>query len=117
MSLIDTSVLIDNIRGGVYEEGAISIITLIEVLRGLASEKRGRAKELLERSYEVIYLDNKVILKYCELYDELKKRGILIPDADLLIAATALANNMVLITKDRGFERLKDFGLRLELRT
>jgi predicted nucleic acid-binding protein len=57
MSLIDTSVLIDNTRRGVYEEGAISIITLIEVLRGLASEKRIGAKELLERSYEVIYLN------------------------------------------------------------
>ena len=57
MSLIDTSVLIDNTRRGAYEEGAISIITLIEVLRGLALEKRIRAKELLERSYEVIYLD------------------------------------------------------------
>jgi hypothetical protein len=40
-----------------------------------------RAKELLERSYEVIYLDNKVILKYCELYDELKQKGFLISDA------------------------------------
>jgi len=57
MSLIDTSVLIDNTRRGVYEEGAISIITPIEVLMGLASEKRIRAKELLERSYKVIYLN------------------------------------------------------------
>ncbi|MEM1610033.1 MAG: type II toxin-antitoxin system VapC family toxin [Sulfolobales archaeon] len=117
MSLIDTSVLIDNIRRGVYEEGAISIITLIEVLRGLASEKRRRVKELLERSYDVIYLDNKVILKYCELYDELKQKGLLMSDADLLIAATALTNNMVLVTKDRDFERLKNVGLRLDLRT
>jgi predicted nucleic acid-binding protein len=117
MSLIDTSVLIDNTRRGIYEEGAISIITPIEVLMGLASKKRIRAKELLERSYKVIYLDNKVILKYCELYNEHKKNGILIPDADPLIAATALTNNMVLITKDRNFERLKDVGLRLELRT
>ncbi len=117
MNLIDTSVLIDNIRRGVYEEGAISAITLIEVLRGLASKKRRRVKELLERSYDVIYLDNKIILKYCELYDEFKQKGLLIPDADLLIAATALANNMALITKDRDFERLKEVGLRLELRT
>jgi predicted nucleic acid-binding protein len=36
---------------------------------------------------------------------------------DPLIAATALANNMVLITEDRDFERPKDIGLRLELRT
>jgi hypothetical protein len=65
MSLIDTSVLIDNTRRGVYEGGAISIITPIEVLMSLASEKRIKAKKLLERSYKDIYLDNKVILKYC----------------------------------------------------
>lgn len=97
--------MIDNIRRDVYEEGAISIIKLIEVLRGLTPEKRGRAKELLERSYEVSYLDNRVILKYCELYDGLKLKGILIPGVDLLIAATAIANNITLITKDRDFER------------
>ena len=48
MRLIDTSVLIDDLRKGVYEEGSISIITLIEVLRGISSKKRKRVKQLLE---------------------------------------------------------------------
>ena len=116
MKLIDTSVLIDNLRRGRYEEGSISIITLIEVLRGIPSEKRDRAKQLLERSFDVLNIDNKVILKYCELYTSLKRRGLLIPDADLLIAATAIANNLTLVTKDKDFERIKELGLKLELR-
>ncbi len=40
MKLIDTSVPIDNLRKGVFEEGAISVITLIEVLRGVSFKKR-----------------------------------------------------------------------------
>ncbi len=40
MKLLDTSIVIDDLRRGVFEEGAISTITLIEVLRGVPPEKR-----------------------------------------------------------------------------
>ncbi len=116
MKLLDKSILIDYIRRGEYEEGAISIITLLEVLRGVRKEKRIKIKELLEEIYETLHIDNNVLLKYCELYDVLKSRGLLIPDADLFIAATAIANNLILVTKDRDFLRLRDYGLKLELR-
>ncbi len=116
MKLIDTSVLIDNLRRGVFEEGSISIITLIEVLRGVPQEKRNKVKQLLERSFDILGIDNKVILKYCDLYTSLKQRGQLISDADLLIVATAIASNLVLVTKDKDFERLRKLGLNLELK-
>ena len=116
MRLIDTSVLIDDIGRGVYEEGYISVITLIEVLRGLRREKRAAAKELLEKSFGVLPLDNDVVTRYCEIYAELKRRGSLLPDADLLIAATAISKGLVLVTMDKGFERLRGMGLRMELR-
>lgn len=116
MKLLDTSVLIENLRKGIFEPGSISLITLIEVLRGVKQEKRNRIKDLLERSFEVLPLSNEVVLKYCELYDNLKQQGLLVPDADLLIAATAIVNNAVLVTKDRGFRRMLDFGLNLDLR-
>lgn len=116
MKLLDTSVLVENVRRGVPEPGSISIITLVEVLRGVRPEKRGRVKEAIEESFEVLSLSNEVVLKYCELYDRLRQRGVLLPDADLMIAATAMVNGLVLITKDRGFERLAEAGLRLEVR-
>ncbi|MEM2322822.1 MAG: type II toxin-antitoxin system VapC family toxin [Candidatus Bathyarchaeia archaeon] len=103
-------------RMGVFEPGSISVITLIEVLRGVKPEKRDKVKKLLEESFEVLPLSNEVILKYCELYDRLKQRGEIIPDADMLIAATAIVNNIVLITMDRDFERVIEMGLRLEIR-
>ncbi len=116
MKLLDTSVLIDDLRKGSFEEGIISIITLIEVVRGISSRKRKKVKQLLEKSYEVLGINNDVIMKYCELYEKLKRKGKLLPDADLLIAATAMVNNLILVTKDKDFERLKENGLQLELR-
>ncbi|MEM4873197.1 MAG: type II toxin-antitoxin system VapC family toxin [Thermofilaceae archaeon] len=115
MKLFDTSWLIELLRRKSFEEGAISIITLIEVLRGVPAGKRGAVKRLLEESFDVINLNNDVVRVYCELYDELKKRGSPVPDADLLIASTAIAHNLVLKSKDRHFKELVSHGLKLEL--
>lgn len=116
MKLLDTSVVIDDLRRGVFEEGAISTVTLIEVLRGLPSEKREKTKQLLESVFDVLGIDNKTILKYCELYQELRHKGEIIPDADLLISATAIANNLELVTKYKDFIRIQKLGLKLKLR-
>jgi len=45
--LIDTSVLVDNLRRGLFEEGVLSVITLVEVLRGVPEEKRGSVARAL----------------------------------------------------------------------
>jgi hypothetical protein len=78
--LIDTSALLEDLRRGVFEEGALSVITLIEVLRGVSEGKRESVKSLLEESYAILGIDNRVVLAYCELYSELRKRGELVPD-------------------------------------
>ena len=113
MRLLDTDAVIDLLRRRDYEDGSISAITLIEVLRGIAEEKRAGVKELLEESFDVIGLDNETILAYCTLYQALKKKGESIPDADLLIGATAISRDIPLTTGDHHFQRLKEFGLRI----
>jgi predicted nucleic acid-binding protein len=113
MNLLDTGIIIELIRQKRHEVGAISVITLIEVLRGIGARKRPQVKKLLEESFEVLNLDNKAIETYCELYQKLKMEGKSIPDADLLIAATAIAHNMTLKTRDEHFERLKKLDLKL----
>jgi len=45
------------------------------------------------------------------LYNELKKDGTLIPEADLLIGAKAIARDLPLMTKDAHFSRLEKYGL------
>lgn len=113
MNLLDTGIIIELLRDRRHEAGAISTITLIEVLRGIEAKKRSRVKELLEESFNLLDLNNKVIETYCNLYQELREEGKSIPDADLLIAATAISHDIALKTKDEHFERLGKLGLKL----
>lgn len=91
------------------------MITLLEFLRGVSGEER-RKKFLreLRKLLEIEAVDESVVLTYCKLYRALKRNGELIEDADLLIAATAIARGYTLWTKNiKHFERLEKFGLRL----
>ncbi len=81
------------------------------MLRGILKNKRKAVKKLLEEAFDVILLENDVIESYCEVYSELRKRGELIPEADMLIAASAIAKKLKLVTKDRHFLRLGSLGL------
>lgn len=113
MSLLDTDIIIEMLRERRHEVGAVSIITLIEVLRGLEAGKRPKVKELLEGSFELLSLDNEGVETYCRLYQKLREEGMALPDADLLIAATAISHGIALKTRDEHFERLRRLGLKL----
>jgi len=113
MKLFDTETIIDMMVYDKHEHGSISIITLIEFLRGIGDEKRNEVKKLLEESFEVVWLDNDIIQLYCKMYQEIKRKGELVPDADLLIAATAISKNLSLVSNDAHFEKLAPFGLNL----
>jgi predicted nucleic acid-binding protein len=113
MNLLDTGIILEMIKEKKHATGVISPITLIEILRGIETKKRPKVKELLEESFSVLNIDNKIIETYCALYYKLKEEGMLIPDADLLIAATAITYNLALETKDEHFQRLKPLGLKL----
>jgi tRNA(fMet)-specific endonuclease VapC len=114
MNLLDTGVVINILDKTIDASGFISSITLIELLRGIEDKKRPATKQLLEESFTVLNLDDDIIEAYCQIYRELKKKGNLLPDADLIIAATAIAHDLVLETKDTHFLRLKALGLKLK---
>jgi predicted nucleic acid-binding protein len=115
MSLLDTGVVIEMIRKKKNEHGFISPVTLIETLRGIQTQKRRKVMELLEESFSPINIDNKIIETYCALYQKLREIGTPIPDADLLIAATAKAYELTLRTSDEHFQRLRPLGLKLDI--
>ncbi|MEX0568901.1 MAG: type II toxin-antitoxin system VapC family toxin [Candidatus Njordarchaeota archaeon] len=115
MRLFDTSFVIRMIRNKKFEVGAISILTIIEILRGVSPKKRNTVKSRLENAFDTIGIDNKVILEYCSLYQALKSKGELIPDADLIIAASAKAYDLELVTMDNDFERLRKYGIKVTL--
>jgi tRNA(fMet)-specific endonuclease VapC len=114
MNLLDTGILIDNMEKNNYAPAIISSITLIEVLRGIDDKKRLQTRQLLEESFSILNLNNIIIEAYCKIYRKLREEGNLLPDADLIIAATAIAHDLVLETKDTHFLRLKSLGLKLK---
>ena len=114
MNILDTGILIDNMEKNNYAPAIISSITVIEVLRDIEDKKRLQIRQLLEESFSILNLNNSIIEAYCKIYRKLKEEGILLPDADLIIAATAMAHDLVLETKDAHFLRLKFLGLKLK---
>ena len=94
----------------------MSVMNYFEVLRGLyhlgAKRKTERFQELALSS-ELLPIDGDVAEIAAHLYAGLRQRGQPLPDADILIAATALANDCVLVTgNEKHFRPVK--GLEVE---
>ncbi len=111
MILLDTDVCIEILRGNqtviekrqkCNENVAISFMTIAELYYG-AERSTARIKNLgivdeFILSIEVINTDLHILKKFGELKSSLHKKKLLLPDADILIASTALTNCTKLIT-------------------
>lgn len=85
-----------------------SLVTRYEILRGLRAKDAARqiAAFLVRCQRSDIYpITETIVDQAADLYGILHKRGSLIPDADLLIAATALVHDLVLVTGNEGHFR------------
>ncbi len=94
---------------------SFSIITYYEILRGLqyydARSQMAMFEELAERS-EIILLNQSVAQTAAGIYAELRRQGQLIIDADLLIAATAIVSDAVLVTNNEShYQRIPGLAL------
>jgi|GEM_PF-159754 len=98
------------------EQIFISTITYYETKRGLlATQATQKMKEFnkLRQKYEMLGTDDEIVLdKASEIYAHLKQRGEILPDADILIAAVALTQDLTLVTADNHFDRIEE--LRVE---
>ena len=87
-----------------------SIISRYEILRVM--KVRGATAQLkffdlFCRHNEIVELNDQIIVRGADIYADLYKRGLLILDADILIAATALANNLPIVTNNEShFNRI-----------
>ncbi len=90
------------------DDRVISLVTRFEILRGLKA-KRANAQLAAFDSFcmsnEVLPITDQIIVRAAETYADLHNRGQLIADADILIAATAIENGLVMATNN-----LADFG-------
>lgn len=121
-TLLDTNVLSEVMkqhpkavqRAAAYLESmpclSISIITRYEVRRGLAAKaaaKQMAAFDVFCDAMEIVQVDEPVVTRASEVYAYLRRRGVTIGDADVLIAATALVHGMTLATHNvRHFEQV-----------
>lgn len=111
--LVDTDVLIDYAGGAAdlpNEQLFITEITLYEFVRG--TKNISKAKTLLEEGFSVIFHDNPIIQKASEIWVEVKRRGEILDDRDVLIGAVSAVKNLPLLTRNRKhYERLEEFGV------
>ena len=123
---LDTDTVIEILRGNetavnkmetLPQETLINItgLTVYELYKGvlcLGSKKLEEELEKFIQSVEVLQLDSYIERKAGEIYAYLKKKGEIISDADILIAATVLENDSVLVTNnEEHFKRIKDLKI------
>ncbi len=100
------------------DEIAISIVVFGEVVEGITFGRDRQRHEAGFRQFlriaDVLPLSRTTMRRFADLRGTLRSQGNLIPDMDLLIAATAIATNRTLLTRNRQhFNRLQPFGLML----
>lgn len=90
-------------------------LTYFETKRGLVAADAKRQLERFDRlcgELGILMLDRDSLDKADDIYSTLRRLGALIEDADLLIAATAITNNLTLVTDNIAhFERVPDLEI------
>jgi tRNA(fMet)-specific endonuclease VapC len=103
------------------EEVFISCISYYESKRGLLYANATRQlSDLIEvcRKYRILFLDDIAIIeKACEIHADLKRKGTPIQEADILIAATAIARGLIIVSNDSDLLRVQGITLENWLQT
>lgn len=98
------------------EEVAISLITFGEIYEGIYY---GRDPDRAEagfvsflREVKVLPLSRSIMQRFARIRGDLRRRGRMIGDPDILIAATALDHDLILVTRNvRDFQRIPGMKL------
>jgi len=118
---IDTDVIIDYLRGRdrLYEKlllgvpfPCISAITHFELWCGAENGDETRRVEDVVAPLDIVPFGEREAKEAAKIYRHLKARGRMIGVKDILIAGTALANDLPLATRNvREFERVPNLRL------
>ncbi len=124
--LVDTDYVADWLKGRpaavqllttLRQDGlAISDITYGEIYEGIYYGRDPKAAEQGFRQFlrrvTVLPTNRTIMRRFARLRGDLRAQGQLIGDMDLLIAATALAANLILVTRNRRhFKRIPGLSL------
>ena len=127
MYLIDTDIMIYNLKGNEMvrqnlrnhfnDPIQISSVTLMELYYGAFKSRKVESNlakvRKIENSLEIIPINNDQVELFGMLKVKLEKTGTPLDDFDLILAATALSHNLILVTNnERYFSRIE--GLKIE---
>lgn len=124
--LIDTNTIIYSIKNDAKVNGrfkeflnvpkAISMITYAELYYGAKKssmpEKNMAVVRKMAELFPLIEITRPVIETFADIKAYLSKKGLIIPDFDIMIGATALTMNYTLVTNDSHFKNIP--GLKTE---
>ena len=92
----------------------MSGVSHYEIKRGLLAVNAIRKLKIydeIRKQFLMLFLDNEQVFdKAAQIHANLKQRGELIEDADIFIAATALIQNLILVSGDSHFQRISDLN-------
>jgi predicted nucleic acid-binding protein len=123
--LLDTSVFIAGVDGEIDlaslpGESTISAVTLCELHHGILiasdADRPGRLLgiDFARSNFDAIPVDDRIAPRYGELVASSRRAGRGRPPvADTLIAATAMAYGLPLLTLDKGFESFEGVAVTL----
>ena|SRR5437867_2030206 len=124
--LVDTDWVIDFLKG---KSGALSLFTTLsrdgiaislviygEIYEGIyygADPKRQeRAFLALLRGVDVLQLNRQIMKRFARIRGELRAKGTIIADPDILIAATAFYHQLTLVTRNtKHFKRVPGLSI------
>lgn len=123
---IETSVIIDYLRGKtgtiqlineLEDELSSSYICLAELYEGIARAKNEEKAEkgvgdFFSGLSEIYGLDKEIAKNFGQIRVDLKEKGRIIEDLDIMVAATCIAYDLVLITyNSKHFCRIKNLKI------
>jgi len=93
----ETVSLISSLNSG---ELHVSIVSVGEILEGVPQKEIKKYLKFFS-NFIIINIDIPIIIKFAEIRRELRKKGKLLDNFDLLIASTCLSRNLKLITGNK----------------
>src|SRR3954452_23046913 len=117
--LIDSSVVIASFRNDadvLNRLATVQAVTTPIVLGELSYGAAQAARKAQQTAYITGFANNSILLVcdattasyYGDIKDGLRRRGLLIPDNDIWIVASALQHSLPVVTRDEHFERIPE---------
>ena len=100
-----------------FDHSSICSVIWAEILTGIKTLAPGKRKDALlnyylntiQKAYDILPFDSFAASIYSDLVERLKNKGNPLPKLDLMIAATAISNNLILVTRNTAdFEPIKE---------